>query len=208
MDEAQAQLSELKIVVETQIEITMDAIKMIGYDLSGYRSRINQVARTAFKATIKEYQDQLENLESLGDAAGVNVTSCTTSYKKELYYLTVYIETPLYACHTWANGVIEEATNNAYYYANIIMTEVEMLNFQIISCQSDIVCLSPILTKIETATIELPQKIDQESVNAQKEADSLKVLLDQCADDAVAGKTAEALVMMDTATQCVNDLIS
>jgi hypothetical protein len=86
------------------------------------------------------------------------------------------------------------------------MNDARVFYFHIDSCRGDFLCISPIVTKIELAMIEIPQKIGVEVERAADLYDDLKVSIGQCTDQKAAQFATEGSLILNDIATCVNNM--
>jgi hypothetical protein len=76
------------------------------------------------------------------------------------------------------------------------------------SCDGSILCVSPIVTEVEKAKIELPQQIEAEVLEVEGFVGDLKVIVEECSDNNVADFTGYVTDLLVRISDCANEIMS
>lgn len=207
IDDAKAQVTELRGIVRSSITAGSASVDNNIYDVYMVRDQAMEEARIDFQQERDTLLGELQTLESLGETAGVDVTACTDSEKDRINNLLNTLNDELNKCLAFSNQEVTIIQNDAYYYMSTKMTYVEVFNFQIDYCRGDFLCVSPILERVELAMVEIPEEIGVEANKAGELCDDLKVLVKQCTDDRKSDMVAEGSIYVSDASSCVNKLL-
>lgn len=206
-DEARAEYEDLQALVRGIILTGFTTINNIIYDIFMYRNDRLEESRIDFRQEREACSATLETLKGLGETAGVDVTSCTDTAQTLLTSLTSTLEDGLTECLVFTNVEATIIQNDARYYMDTLMTEVEIYDFQLKYCGEDFLCIEPILTQILEGKVTIPQKVGVELDKANDLGEDLKVLIKQCADDKKSQMVAESGNVVSDATDCVNKML-
>lgn len=207
IDEARAEYDDLQYLVRGVILNGFTTINNVVYDIFMYRNNMLEQSRIDFRQERETCSATVETLKGLGESAGVDVTACTDSAQSLLTALTSTLEDRLLECLVFTNVEATVIQNDARYYMDTLMTEVEIFDFQLKVCGEDFLCIEPILTQILEAKITIVQRIGVELDKANDLGEDLKVLIKQCADDKKSQSVAESGNVVSDATDCVNKLL-
>ncbi|EFA12920.1 hypothetical protein TcasGA2_TC006990 [Tribolium castaneum] len=207
IDEAKAKLNNLYSLVLGNIQIAENDFSQYYTDLNVYGHNIYDLGKIEIETIYGTVIKEIDQLEDLGHNANVDVSSCTKGQKDVINKFRELFENRVQVC---INGKIQEAASllkGSKYNVDVTMNSVHRLDHDVNVCGDSILCISPILTKINLATISLPQQIKTEVNNARDLLQDLKVMVAECRDNNVADFTSFVTSLVAIIANCVNKII-
>lgn len=187
-----------------------NSLSELDYQERGYLSARNNVYGESSTALQQEYQtlrNELEASKSLASEAGVDATSCINYPEEAIFKLQQQIADNFLMCQYYSNLESTQIRVDATYNTDVLINHVEIFEFQLEFCSGDFICVEPLLSKIELAIVDYPQKIDLELENSQKLYDELKVSIKNCLSEELSRITGEGSSIVNNAVSCVNNLL-
>jgi hypothetical protein len=106
------------------------------------------------------------------------------------------------------NEEVANIVDSSKYVVDVTINKVDSLRFQVGSCDGSILCVSPIVTDVEKAKIELPQQIEAEVREVEGFVGDLKVIVEECSDNNVADFTGYVTELLVRISDCANEIMS
>lgn len=206
-DEAQAEYDDLQSLVSSYIFTGFVAIDSMVYNIFMYRNVWLGDAQIGFQQKSQTSSATLEKLKGLGESAGIDVTLCTESAQTLLTNLTPRLEDGLTECSDFTDNEAVIIQNDARYYIDTVMTEVELLGYQLKVCGNNFLCIEPILTQILEGKVTILHRVGVEFDKAKSLGEDLKILIKQCIYNKETQIIEESENIVDKANDCVNNLL-
>jgi hypothetical protein len=205
-DEVRDQVEALETTVRSAISSSFRSLDNLVREVYSFRDASITEANLSIQQEYETLDGQLTTIKDLAQAAGQDINICLETNEPLLNQLPDNIIASLRDCLAFANQELTIILNDARYRIDTTMNDARVFYFQIDSCRGDFLCISPIVTKIELAMIEIPQKIGVEVERAADLYDDLKVSIGQCTDQKAAQFATEGSLILNDIATCVNNM--
>ncbi|XP_044254767.1 uncharacterized protein LOC123005174 [Tribolium madens] len=207
IDEAKTKLNNLYSLVLGNIQSAEDDFSQYYTDIAVYGHNIDNLGKMDIETMHQTVDFEIDQLEEIGHSAHVDISSCIKGQREVISQFRDLFENRLGGC---VNDKTEEAAGvlkGSKYTVDVTMNSVHRLDHELGVCGDSILCISPVLNKINLATISLPQQIKSEVNKAGDLLQDLKVMVAECRDNNVAEFTSYVTSLVAIIENCVNKIV-
>jgi hypothetical protein len=207
VDEVYSQIDDLRALVQGVILVAHDNLDSFSTNLLSYSNSIVEDGGIAIDQVHETVSSQLTQIKELAASANKDISRCTSGREQMINKLPTELKERLRVCVVKQNEEAANIVDGSKYVVDVVINKVDSLRFQVGSCDGSILCVSPIVTEVEKAKIELPQQIDVEVLEAEGFVGDLKVIVEECSDNNVADFTGYVTDLVVQISDCANKII-
>jgi hypothetical protein len=208
VDEVYSQIDDLRALVQGVILVAHDNLDSFSTSLLSYSNSVVEDGGIAIDQVHETVNSQLTQIKELAASANKDISRCTSGREQMINKLPTELKERLRVCVVKQNEEAANIVDGSKYVVDVVINKVDSLRFQVGSCDGSILCVSPIVTEVEKAKIELPQQIDVEVLEAEGFVGDLKVIVEECSDNNVADFTGYVTDLVVQISDCANKIIS
>jgi hypothetical protein len=208
VDEVYAQIDELRALIQGVILEAHDNLDSLSTNLLSYSDSTVEDGGIAIDQVHETVNSQLTQIKELAASANKDITKCLSGREQLINKLPAERKERLRVCVVKQNEEVANIVDGSKYVVDVTINKVDSLRFQVGSCDGSILCVSPIVTEVEKAKIELPQQIEAEVLEVEGFVGDLKVIVEECSDNNVADFTGYVTDLLVRISDCANEIMS
>lgn len=205
MDEIYEKLEELELTVKTSITTNSDSIDDMV--LASRTTRQNLYAAAEIDLDQEWSTVWLRVLKIKELSVGYNIAVCLQWREDVILRLPQRCRDDMNTCLDPFDTLLDSIGSDSKAKISVLINEVDSLNGQVVQCDGSLLCLEPLVTQIELASIEIPQKAAVEVENAKTMIAEIDVETKDCIDAGVAYMVATGHGATDVIEDCANNIV-
>lgn len=205
IDEIYEKLEALESTVKTSITTNSDSIDDLALTTRTNRQNLYAAAEIDLDQEWSNVWLRVLKIKEL--SVGYNIAVCLQWREDVILRLPQRCRDDMNTCLDPFDDLLDGITNDSKAKISVLISEVDSLNGQVVQCNEELTCLTPLVTEIDLASIEIPQKAAVEVNNARTMIAEIDVEIKACIDAGVAYMVANGNGATDAIEDCANNII-